>query len=268
MLAPLLVSALALSGGLRSAAADGTWIALAGRGDAETTRPAAAHRIYNGRPTGDFAAVAGLVVFRGGGAVALCSGTLVTPRVVATAAHCLLEAPIRLVAAFFPDGATEEDYDATAYLLHPDFDPAVLAYADVALVALERPVAGVTPMPLAALKPRRRTLGVIVGYGQDEIGTIGAKQTGTVRLRPCPRTLRAAGITRGQLAASLCWRPKKRGNDTCQGDSGGPLIVSGELAGITSGGYPPCPGRLSWDTSVPAFRPWIDTALAVAPDGP
>lgn len=250
------------------AAAAGGWTVLPSGQAGGSGHRAASHRIFNGEPTGAFPAVAGLVIFRGDGAVGLCSGTLVTPDVIVTAAHCLLDGPARVVAAFFADGATEVDYDVVAYAIHPDFDPAVLAYADIALVAVDRPVAGVPPMPLAAAKPRPRTRGIIVGYGQDEAGNVGAKEMGTVRLKPCPRIFRRAGIGRGQLAGSLCWRPRKRGHDTCQGDSGGPLIIGGDVAGVTSGGYPRCPGRLSWDTSVAAFRSWIDLALTERADRP
>jgi hypothetical protein len=179
-----------------------------------------------------------------------------------------MDGPVGAVAAFFPDGANEVDYDVVAYLIHPEFDPNVLAWADIALVALERPVGDVTPMPLASVKPRPRTAGIIVGYGQNETGAIGTKEMGTVRLKACPRVFRPARIGRGQLAGSLCWRPKKRGQDTCQGDSGGPLVVRGQVAGVTSGGYPPCPGKLSWDTSVPAFRRWLDDGLASAANLP
>jgi hypothetical protein len=256
----LVVAVLALASSGASATSPGGWIALSPPADAAPPRPPT-HRIYNGEPTGTFPAVAGLVILRSDGSVALCTATLVTPRVVVTAAHCFLEPPTRVIAAFFPDGATEEDYDAVAYTIHPEFDADVLAHADVALVALERSVAGVTPMPLAAVKPRPRTRGIIVGFGQDETGAVGTKEMGTVRLKACPRTFPPAGIRRGQLAASLCWRPKKQGQDTCQGDSGGPLIAAGEVAGVTSGGYPPCPGKLSWDTSIAAFRRWIDGAL-------
>lgn len=242
-----------------TAPAETTWTPLA-PADAGT-RGVPSHRIYNGQPTSDFPAVAGLVVFRSDGAVGLCSATLIADGVLVTAAHCFQGSPRRAVAAFFPDGVTEVDYDAAAYAIHPQFDIDVLARADVALVALTASVAGVTPMPLARARPRARTQATIVGYGRDQNGSSGAKEMGTVRLKACPRTFPLAGIERGQLAGSLCWRPKKRGQDTCQGDSGGPLVVRGAVAGVTSGGYPACPGKLSWDTSIAAYRRWIDDAL-------
>lgn len=220
--------------------------------------------IYHGRPTTAFPAVVAVGISNRNGTSGLCTGNLIAPTVVLTAGHCLSFDPIGVGVAVFPDGVTEMDYVAVAYAVHPGFSLAVAAVADVAVLVLATPVAGVAPLPLATVSPRPGTKGTIVGFGDDGFGNLGLKEEGTVRLRRCPRAVRAAGLVRGQLAGSLCWRPKRRLQDTCQGDSGGPLIVGGMVAGVTSGGFPNCPGRLSWDTNVTLFRSWIDTALAQA----
>jgi secreted trypsin-like serine protease len=87
------------------------------------------------------------------------------------------------------------------------------------------------------------------------------KEFGTVKLKKCPRRFAPAGIVPGQLARSLCWRPMRHGQDTCQGDSGGPLLFKAAVAGVTSGGYPDCPGTLSWDTNVVPSLTWIQSYL-------
>jgi hypothetical protein len=222
----------------------------------------AINQIYNGTVTREYPAVAGLVILNADLSLGLCSGTLITPSVILTAAHCLDSNPIRVVAAFFPDGVARRDYDGDFYVLHGDYLPSRLAYADIALLALREPVAGVAPMPVASTTPRPKRYGTIVGFGEDETGGLGFKQTGTIRLRRCPRMFRPAGLVRGQLSLSLCWRTKRFGQDTCHGDSGGPLVVDGLVAGVTSGGYPDCPGKLSWDTNVALFRPWIEAQLS------
>src|SRR5262245_2947855 len=240
------------------ARADG-WQLLGGQTSAARV-PDAFTRIYNGVPTSDFPAVAGIAILNVNGSVAGCSGTLVSPSVVLTAAHCVTSGPVAIRAIFFP-GGVEAGYDAIAFAVHPEFSPVRLAVADIALLLLGNPVAGVAPVPLATHSPRAREKATIVGYGRDETGTFGLKQFGSVRLRKCPRKFGQAGLVPGQLSRSLCWRPKRRGQDTCNGDSGGPLLVNSDLVGVTSGGFPECPGVLSWDTNVVPFLSWIDDHL-------
>lgn len=220
--------------------------------------------IYNGEATQAFPAVVAVLVLNTDGSAGLCSGTLVTPTVVLTAGHCLSFGLKSAAVAIFPDGVMEVDRPAFAAAVHPDFSLARIAIADVGVLVIDPPVTDVTPLPLATTAPRPRVLATIVGFGDDPRGTNGVKREGTVRLARCPRAVRRVGILPGQLFESLCWRPKRHGNDTCAGDSGGPLLVGGAVAGVTSGGFPDCPGKLSWDTSVAAVRNWIDAALARA----
>jgi hypothetical protein len=220
--------------------------------------------IYNGDQTLQFPAVVAVGVVNSDQSAGLCSGTLVTPTVVLTAGHCLSFGLTRAAIAIFPDGVTEVDRSAFAAAVHPDFTLSRIAVADVGVLVIDPPITDVTPLPLVSTAPRPRVRATIVGFGDDPRAVSNVKRVGTVRLTRCPRAVRRVGISPGQLSGSLCWRPKRRGQDTCQGDSGGPLLVGGAVAGVTSGGFPDCPGKLSWDTSVASVRDWIELALAKA----
>jgi len=214
-------------------------------------------QIINGVPTTEYPAVAAVDILKPTGEF-LCTGTLVSPSVVLTAAHCVDNDPVAIDVVFFPNSSTETHYAGVAYAIHPEYRfPA----ADLAMLLLEAPVVGITPVPVAGRTPRPRTVGTIVGYGADETGNVGVKEMGTVRLKRCPRRVPALGLQRGDLARALCWRSRPSEQNTCHGDSGGPLLIDGELAGVTSGGEPNCSGFLSWDTRVVSFRPWIASLL-------
>jgi trypsin len=228
---------------------------------AQGADPAGATRIYNGTPTGEFPAVAALAIVFEGGETGFCTATLIAPDILLTAAHCLEGNVLAASAVFVADGVPLEEHPGTRYVRHSEYADDVAAFADIALVLLAQPVTTVTPMPFATALPRPRTKAAIVGYGYDGIGDIGTKRVGEVRVKRCPKALRKAGLQKGQLLTSICWKPKRNSGDTCRGDSGGPLIIDGAVVGVTSGGFPDCPGKLSWDTNVPLFSQWIPAAI-------
>lgn len=212
---------------------------------------AVATAITNGATTtGDLGVVA---LVRGDTLV--CTGTLVAPRVVLTAAHCV------------PDGAPPDVvFGATlagtrvgvvAAKRHPTFDAATFA-DDVAMLLLaDRAPSGATTWPLATAAPDVGLALRIVGFGRTASGDTSpaAKRVGTTRV---------ASVG----ARDFTFAPSP--SQTCEGDSGGPAFATaggGEaIVGVTSSGDPAC-AQSARDVRVDAYAAFIAPWIAATADG-
>jgi hypothetical protein len=205
-----------------------------------------------------YANVGQLEIEDGGDWFGFCSGTLVAPNVVVTAAHCtawivLDEIPLSALRVNFnpaPGDPSDPDdphaYGMAAIEVHPDFFDVpfvqglnakrVLAspFEDIALIWLTSAVAGVTPAPVAdggyldELDLRRETF-TVVGYGLN-----GFSQ-GSVA---SPNGQGIYSGTRGFKDVSVLGHDSfpdrflKISASVCFGDSGGALFHGDTLVGI------------------------------------
>ena len=202
-----------------------------------------------------------------------CTGTLVTPDVVVTAAHCLTTrkgkrittTPPSSVAIYVGDGTYTDPngaaYGAVETLVHPGYDPNALVN-DIALVRISPPASGVTPVPVLphSLGFSSANLGETLnfaGFGEDENGQYNVKlqANGALGGLGCDVSGCYDG---GYPAGQISYNQYTSG--PCFGDSGGPAFVNRGgtwyLAGVTSYGDNAC-AIYGVSTRVDAYEAWI-----------
>lgn len=191
--------------------------------------------VWNGDPVEDGARDEVALLWYGKGA-ADCTGVLVAPRVVLTAAHCVKG--VRAV-SFGTEAETSRRYPVSESLQHPrwgrTYDVGVLVLDDAPAIA---------PAVISTAALRDGATVEVVGWGATNRG--GWKETDGLR----SGRLQVIDVDCEQIRAHDCNPRVSPGGelvaageaDSCPGDSGGPLYqptASGpKLVGIVSRGIP------------------------------
>ncbi len=204
----------------------------------------------------------------------MCSGIVVAPDAVLTAAHCASGAGQYRIHFRAQDGAPVL-LDPAAVAVHPGYDAGAVAgrrrSIDLALVRLAAPLpAPFAPAGLSGAPPAKGAAVTLGGYGLLQEGDFGS--TGTFR------TAALTAVEPYGRSAILLWASSPRGAGACEGDSGGPMAGPDDaVAAVTSWAAGPARtagparaagsaknrcGGMSQGVLVSPQRGWIDRTLA------
>lgn len=209
-----------------------------------------------------------------------CSGSLVAPSTIITAAHCLngyTAADVRVWAGIskISDRSQSMELPVASITPHPEFKVDTFDN-DIGLITLSRPIDLTGPLQLLALPfgqdarswPASGSSAVVSGWGVT--AAVGSATTDQL-MRAEVLVLAGPSEACGQYGPDVdplqdvCAGSPTGAIDACQGDSGGPLVVAAPvptLAGVVSfgtdcaqAGYPGLYTRLT------TFLPWLQTKV-------
>ncbi|XP_037933588.1 trypsin beta-like [Teleopsis dalmanni] len=171
----------------------------------------------------------------------ICTGSLVKPQYVVSAAHCVKgvaasRLKVHAGSTYLDSGGVSRQVIKTTI---PKSFTMTKMQNDVSILKLESELTGtnIGTINLCTTSLKAGTIVRVSGWGLTSTSSSTASnQLRTTQLRlfnkkQCIRRYRGREtLTKSMICAR--WT----GRDTCSGDSGGPMVVNGELCGITSWG--------------------------------
>lgn len=219
--------------------------------------------------TEDAVAASTVVLLNGNGKMR-CSGTLIAPRLVVSAAHCFVDSELdnsNLSVGFGLKTDALTRRTVKRFTAHPSYDPnrplgETAPLFDIALMELDEDAPAGTRsarVPDATFVLNSGDPMTLAGFGLSYTSGTGSGRTGggSGTLRKVSLPLSFVLLASKQLKIT-----NSNEQAVCSGDSGGPAFALSQpdalvVTGVTSWGYSRCENGLSVFTDVRQYTDWI-----------